>query len=253
MRACAVLASASRRLTRLPVSHFGESPKYKLTADEALAKSDEFLRGPTLAMDPAQFRHVTFTDAHFSGGDSLAGQYFLERKPVSFVAACFEKYRPIQHWETRYFKPLDQEEVTVSIHPETGAVMGFRHTLPEDRPGATLSDDAARALAAGFAQSRGQDVAAMDIKEQTTEKRKARGDHSLAWEARAGDARNLDQTHYRVEVDVAGDRVSEWRAFWKPPEWFERAREAQTLLVDLHHHRAHRRVGGPRRIRTDGV
>ncbi len=121
-----------------------------MTAAEALAKSDEFLRGPTLAMNPAQFRHVTFTDAHFSGGDSLAGQYFLERKPVSLVASLFEKYRPIQHWETRYFKPLDQEEVTVSIHPETGAVMGFHHTLPEDRPGATLNDDAARALAAGL-------------------------------------------------------------------------------------------------------
>jgi membrane protease YdiL (CAAX protease family) len=228
-RACVVLAFGVIALTQLHVSHFGESPKYKLTASNALAKSDEFLRGPTLAMDPAQFRHVPFTDAHFGGGDSLAGQYFLERKPVNFVDAMFQRYRPIQHWETRYFKPLDQEEVTVSIHPETGAVMGFHHTLPEDRPGATLSDDAARALAAAFAQSRGQDVAAMDIKEQTTEKRKARVDHSLAWEARLGDPRNLDQTHYRVEVNVAGDRVSEWRAFWKPPERFERAREAQTF------------------------
>jgi membrane protease YdiL (CAAX protease family) len=228
-RACVVLAVGLIALTRLPVSHFGESPKYKLTAAEALARSDEFLRGPALAMDPAQFRHVTFTDAHFSGGDSLAGQYFLERKPVSLVASLFEKYRPIQHWETRYFKPLDQEEVTVSVHPETGAVMGFHHTLPEDRPGATLGDDAARSLATAFVQSRGQDVAAMDIKEQTTEKRKARADHSLAWEARAGDPRNLDQTRYRVEVNVAGDRVSEWRAFWKPPEWFTRAREAQSF------------------------
>ncbi len=228
-RACTVLAVGLIALMRLPVSYFGESPKYKLTAAEALAKSDEFVRGPTLAMDPAQFRHVTFTDAHFSGGDSLAGQYFLERKPVSFVASLFEKYRPIQHWETRYFKPLDQEEVTVSVHPETGAVMGFHHTLPEDRPGATVDDDAARSLATAFAQARGQDVATMDIKQQTTEKRKARADHSLAWEARPGDPRNLDQAHYRVEVNVAGDRVSEWRAFWKPPEWFMRAREAQSF------------------------
>jgi membrane protease YdiL (CAAX protease family) len=227
-RAFIILAFGLMLLDK-PVSHFGESPKYKLTAADALAKSDEFLRGAALGMDPAQFRHVTFTDAHFSGADALAGQYFLERKGVSFVASMFEKYRPIQHWETRYFKPLDQEEVTVSVHPETGVVMGFRHTLPEDRPGATLNDGAARSLAAGFAQSRGQDVGAMEIKEQTTEKRKARVDHLLAWEAYPSDARNLDQTHYRVEVNVAGDRVSEWRAFWKPPEWFERAREAQTF------------------------
>jgi membrane protease YdiL (CAAX protease family) len=228
-RAFVILVFGLLMLYQLPISHFGESPKYKLTATEALAKSDAFLRASALAMDPAQFRHVTFTDAHFGGADGLAGQYFLEHKPVSWVASMFQKYRPIQHWETRYFKPLDQEEITVSIHPETGAVMGFGHTLPEDRPGATLNDDAARSLAAAFAQSRGQDVAGMDIKEQTTEKRKARADHSLAWEAHAGDSRNLDQTHYRVELSVAGDRVSGWRAFWKPPERFERARDAQTF------------------------
>ena len=228
-RAFVVLFIGVVAVTQLPVSHFGSSPKYKLTAAQALAKSDGFLRGPTLAMDPSQFRHVTFTVAHWDGDDALAGQYFLQRKPVSVVAAMFQQYRPIQHWETRYFKALDREEVTVSTHPETGAVMGFTLTLPEDRPGATLSDDAARAIAATFAQAHGQDVAAMDIKEQTTERRKARQDHSLAWEAHPGDPRNVDQTHYRVEVEIAGDRVSGWRAFWNTPEWFDRSRDAQTF------------------------
>ena len=68
----------------------------------------------------------------------------------------------------------------------------------------------------------------MDIKEQTTQKRKARGDHSLAWEARAGDARNLWTRRTIGWVDVAGDRVADWRAYWKAPEWFARARDAQT-------------------------
>lgn len=224
-----ILLAAGLETLTLPAAHFGESPKYKLTAADAQAKSAAFLQGPTLALDPSGFQHVSFPDAHWSGPDWLAGQYFLERKPLNWADDMFRKYRPIQHWETRYFKPLDQEEVSVSVHPETGAVMGFSHTLPEDRPGATITDDAARSLAAAFAQSQGQDVSAMDLKDQTTEKRKARTDHSLAWEARQGDARNLDQTHYRVEVDVAGARVSSWRAYWKPPETFERARDAQTF------------------------
>ncbi len=212
---------------QLPGPHLGELPKYKLTADQALAKSDTFMR--SLALDPVRFRHVTFPDAHWSGPDSLAGEYFLQRKPVSVVADLFEKYRPVQHWVTRYFRPLDQEEVTVSLHPETGAVMGFGHTLPEDRAGASLSNDAARNLAASFAQARGQDVSAMDIKEETAKQLKARSDHSLAWEGRAGDPRNVDETHYRVEVDVAGDSVSNWRAFWKTPETFDRERERQSF------------------------
>lgn len=229
VRAGALLLLATGLITlRLPAGHIGEAPKYKLTLTEALAKSDAFLRG-SLSLDPAQFQHVTFPVAHWSGADAMAGQYFLERKPASFVDSIFQKYRPIQHWETRYFKPLDQEEVSVSVHPETGAVMGFTHTLPEDRPGAAIADDDALTLASAFAQSHGLDVSAMDLKEQTAEKRKARTDHSLAWEGRTGDPRNLDQTHYRVEVEVAGDRISGWRAFWKTPEAFDRARDAQTF------------------------
>jgi len=214
---------------RIPVAHFGESPKYKLTSSEAHADSDAFLRSSTLAMNPAGFLSVTYPDAHWSGPDSLAGKYMLERKPVDFVSKMFEQYRPIQHWITRYFKSLDQEEVTVSVHPEAGNVMGFGHTLPEDRADAFLTDDAARALAADFAQAHGQDAGAMDLKESSTEKKKARSDHTLVWEARAGDSRNLAEAHYRVEVKVAGSRVSGWRSYWKLPEAFERARERQNF------------------------
>ena len=48
----------------------------------------------------------------------------------------FEQYRPVQHWATRYFRSLDQEEVLVTVHPESGRILGYNHTLPEDRPGA---------------------------------------------------------------------------------------------------------------------
>jgi membrane protease YdiL (CAAX protease family) len=227
-RALIVLAMGLIAL-RLPVAHFGESPKYKLTSADALARSEAFLRSPALQMEPSKVLHVTYPDVHWGDQDSLAGKYLLERKPVSFVASMFERYRPIQHWMTRYFKSLDQEEVTVSVHPEAGNAMGFSHTLPEDRPGAYLTDDAARTLAAAFAQAHGQDAAAMDLKESATEKKKARSDHTLVWEARSGDVRNLDEAHYRVEVNVAGDSVSGWRVYWKLPEAFERARSRQNF------------------------
>ena len=60
-----------------------------------------------------RFRHVTYPATHWGGEDSLAGKYFLERRPVSVVSKLFEQYRPVEHWMTRYFKSLDQEEVTV--------------------------------------------------------------------------------------------------------------------------------------------
>jgi membrane protease YdiL (CAAX protease family) len=212
----------------IPVSRFGDSPTYKITEGQARASADAFLREQ--GFNPDAFRHVTFPATHWSGADNLAGKYFLERRPVEYASKLFEQYRPIQHWATRYFKSLDREEVGVSVHPETGKVLGFDHTLPEDRPGADIPNDAAQSIAMAFAAAHGWDLAAMDLKESTSEKKKARRDHTLEWEARTGDPRNLDDAHYRVVAEVDGDRVMEMRSYWKLPETYSRAREQQNFI-----------------------
>lgn len=212
----------------IPVERFADYPRYHLTADQARAPADAFLREQGL--DPASFRHVTYPLAHWGGDDSLAGKYFLERVSVASASKMFEQYRPVQCWATRYYRSLDQEEVLVTVHPENRRILGYDHTLPEDRPGADLTSDAARQIAATFAAARGIDVAVMELKESTSEKKKARRDHSLVWEARAGDSRNLDQARYRVEISVAGDRASSWRSFWKLPETYTRSREQRSFI-----------------------
>src|ERR1019366_3885364 len=72
---------------------------------------------------------------------------------------------------------------------------------------------------------------AMDLKESSAEKKKARRDHSLVWEARPGDPRNVDQTHWRALVSVSGDRVTSARGYWKLPEDWQRGRERQNALA----------------------
>ncbi len=202
VRLAAVAIFAAGLLSLLiPVSRFGESPKYKIPAEQARAGADAFLKQQGL--DAGGFRHLTYPATHWSGDDSLAGKYFLERRPVSVASRLFERYRPVQHWMTRYFKSLDQEEVTVSEHPETGKVLGFTHTIPEDRPGADIPEDRARQIASAFAAAEGWDLAAMDLKESHSEKKKARRDYTLEWEARAGDPRNLDEA-----------RTTAWTSKW---------------------------------------
>ncbi len=137
----------------------------------------------------------------------------------------------MQVWITRYFKSLDQEEITVSVHPETARITGFGHTIPENRPGADLSLEPAREIAARFADSIGWDTTAMDLKESSAEMKKARRDYSLEWEARPGDPRNVDQTRWRVEVNVSGDRVTSARGFWKLPEDWQRGRERENAIA----------------------
>jgi membrane protease YdiL (CAAX protease family) len=213
----------------IPVTHFGESPDYQLSRDRALAASDAFLK--SRGLDPAAFQHVTYPAAHWENEDSLAGKYFLERLPLRAASALFERNRPMQVWMTRYFKSLDQEELTVSVHPASGKVTGFGHTIPETRPGADIAPDRAREIAALFAASLGWDTTKMDLKESSSEMKKSRRDHSLEWEAHPGDPRNVDQTRWRVEVDVSGDRVTSARGFWKLPESWERGREQESALA----------------------
>jgi hypothetical protein len=71
----------------------------------------------------------------------------------------------------------------------------------------------------------------MDLKESSTEIKKARRDHSLEWEARSGDPRNVDETRWRVEINLAGDRVVSARGFWKLPEAWQRGRERENALA----------------------
>jgi membrane protease YdiL (CAAX protease family) len=212
----------------IPVERFGDSPRYNLTTDQALAPADAFVREQGL--DPISFRHVTYPLAHWGSEDSMTGKYFLERQSMASASKMFQQYRPIQCWATRYYRSLDQEEVLVTVHPESRRILSFNHTLPEDRPGADLTDDAARQIAATFAGARGIELAAMELKESTSEKKKSRRDHTLVWEALVGDPRNLDEARYRVEINVSGDRVSSWRSFWKLPETYTRRREQRNFI-----------------------
>jgi len=218
------------------VNHFGDQPRHRITAERAQASARAFLKAQ--GFDPGGFQHVTWPEVHWSDGDELAAKYFLERMPVPLASALFEHNRPIHFWMTRYFKPLDQEQVTVAIHPETAEAMGFSHQVPEDRAGADLPVEQTRALAAAFAASRGWDVAAMDLKVSSSEKKKARRDSKFEWEARTGDPRNVDETKFRVAVSVSGDRVTAGRTYWYTPETFDRSRQRSTvvsiLVVVLH-------------------
>jgi membrane protease YdiL (CAAX protease family) len=215
-------------LMMIPTARVDDHPRYRIGANEARDAASRFLREQ--GADPASFQNVVWPGTHWEGSDSLAGKYFLERRPVSRVASMFEKNRPIQHWRIRYFKELDKEEWTVAIHPETGRVTGFDHALPDDRPGADIPSGQAVAIASSFATGFGADLSNTDLKESTSDKKKARRDHTLVWEARPGDVRDLDEAHYRVRVAVAGDRVTSVASFWKIPEAYERSRSQQNAV-----------------------
>jgi len=234
-RRTAALALLAAGLLALlaPVEKFGNRPRFAIGETHARASADAFLARQ--GIDPRSFRTVAYAFNRWAdGGEAwrprLAGKYFLERRPVAWVEEAFARTIPLQVRVVRYYRPLDKEEVRVSIHPETGAVTAFSHVLPEDRPGASLEPEPARQLAASFLAGRGLRLEDLELKETSAENRKARRDHMLVWEARPGDPRNLDEARYRVRVEVAGDRISSWGSFWKLPEAYTRERERSNAL-----------------------
>jgi membrane protease YdiL (CAAX protease family) len=235
MAAVAIFAAGLATLA-IPVTQFGAKPRYRIGPERARASASGFLLQH--GFDPAGFQHVTYPEVHWTREDRLAAKYFLERRTLAEAASLFERNRPVNHWMTRYFRPLDEEEVQVSVHPETAQPLGFSHNIPEDRPGADLPLDQAQKIAERFAASHGWDVAGMDLKQSASEKKKARRDSDFEWEAREGDPRNVGQTKFRVAVGVSGDKVDEARVYWKTPETFDRSRErsnAVSLTIAVAH------------------
>ena len=216
-------------LLAVKTARFGDSPDYKIPDERAHAASDTYAR--SIGFDPAAFRYVTFPAAHWEGEDPLAAKYFLEHEPLADASRMFEQYRPIQHWVTRYFKSLETEEMSVSVHPETAKVMGFIHKFPDARAGADLAPDTAKAVAEKFAVSNGWQLGGMQLKENSSDKKKARRDYTFEWEAPPGDPRNVEEAHFRVHIELAGDQVSQLRSYWKIPEAFERERSRQNAIT----------------------
>ena len=229
--AALAIGAAGFALLLVPADRFGKEPRFALTKGEARAAADGFLKERGLA--PGDFRAAVFPSAHEEGGEWRprdTARYMLERRPVKEVSGAFARLAPPRTWSVRYYRPLEREEVRVSVHPASGMVTQFRHILPEDRPGADITPEAARAVAGAYLAAHGFDLAAFELKETTSEAKKARRDHTLVWEARPGDARNVDEARYRARVEVAGDRVSSTSVYWKLPEAFVRARAERNAL-----------------------
>ena len=227
MAALLVLIVAAVMLATVHVPEFGGQPAYAIGPARAREVAGQYAR--THGFDPQGYRVVTFPVTKWDDDRArLAAKYFVQRRDIAYVANAFRTYLPLHGWAVRYYKPLQREEMQISVDPEDSRVFEFEHVFPEDQPGADLSSDAARQLVAhapGLPSLEG-----FDLKESSSEKKKARRDHTLVWEARPGDPRNLDETHFRERVTVAGDRIASFSSFWKVPEAFARARSQRNAL-----------------------
>ncbi len=127
-------------------------------------------------------------------------------------------------WEVRHFRPGETTETRVRFTPD-GRAYGFHEILPEDEPGASLDQQAARRIAEHAAVSRWDaSLGEFELAEASQEVRPGgRTDHTFVYERP-----NLaigEEGRYRLRLTVAGDRFTELTHFVKVPEAFSRRYE----------------------------
>lgn len=220
-----VLAAVFVAVAVVPVHRLGEGFKVRTTRQEVMRVADDYLK--QLRADPQTYHRVAWIDPNV---DSLAVEYLQERKSIAETDQIYRQATRLALWKTRYFRPLEKEEYLVYIDPTDGKVFGYRHLLDENAPGASLTSEQARELAARAVEQYGYRLADFELQNSEAEKKKAREDYTLTWQAKPGDPRNVGEAHYRLEVEIAGDQVVGFSRSFKLPETWERERETSHVL-----------------------
>ena len=158
---------------------------------------------------------LTFT------GDSWASYYLQRTLGIPETNRLIRETQvPVWYWHARWFRPLQKEEFQVYLAPD-GQVVALFHTLLEDAPGASLSQEEARTLAQDYLrQDRGWDLENWEeISASSKDRPGGRTDHNFEWQRRDW---NVGESELRLAVTVQGDEVGRYNYWLKVPETFQR-------------------------------
>ena len=128
------------------------------------------------------------------------------------------------HWEVRFFRARQKEEIRVRVDPE-GRIVGYERVLEEAAPGARLDRTAALSRAGQFlTQTLHTDLTAYTFlpEEANSAVKPNRTDWTFTWE-RSGF--RIKDAPYRLQVTIEGDQVGGYLEFLKVPEVWQRSYE----------------------------
>jgi hypothetical protein len=218
---------------RLKPESIGEYLKLSVDARAVRARADQVLR--QRGVDPNAYYHATvFVDI----ADPVVNEYLRQRIGIAGVNAVYAERVPAALWRVRYFRDSQPEEFAVILRPD-GSIHSVRHTLAEETPGASLAKEEAVARAEKFLrEEKNIDLKEWTLVESNSDKRPHRIDHSLTWEqnrsipeaSASSGMQDPNNAHTRVDVEVLGDEVTNYRTYIKIPDDWRRKQEEGTLF-----------------------
>jgi hypothetical protein len=213
----------------------GDAPPLAIGRAQAEAIADDALKARGIELGP-DWKRLSATRLGTQDSNVWLWHKFVWREAGrEAYAALMGNWLAPPVWDVRYarFDSGDvadrAEEWRISIDG-TGKVRQVRHTLPERRAGASLSQDEARKLAQAEVNRRfGLDPAALREVSAEQTKRDARTDWQFTWAdprvdvGKGGEARAI--------VALAGDEVVSWgRYIFVPEDWQRAERERASRL-----------------------
>ena len=230
LAACAVVGGAL--LWSSKPQEIGEYLKLSVDARSARALGDEILR--QRQVDPNSY-HCATVLADIA--NPVTNEYLRQRVGIPRINEIYANQVPGALWRVRYFRDGQPEEYAVILRPD-GALHSIHHTLAEETPGASLSKEEAKARAEKFlAEEKKIDLKAWALVESSSDKKPHRVDHSLTWQQNspldagsASAANSADHAYARIDVEVLGDELSNYRTYIKiPDEWVRKQTELTPL------------------------
>ena len=217
---------------KLKQERIGDYLKLSVNARQAATLSDDVLR--KRSVDSSSYKQTTL---FLDNSDSAASEFLRERVGVAGVNKLYASQIPIGLWGTRYFKDGDPEEYFVVLRPD-GSLHSVHHTIAENAAGASLTKEAAVALAEKYLKEEKQvDLSGWSLVEPKSEKRPKRIDHTLTWQQSTsleGGSSEGGNAFARIELKVLGDEVTDYRSYVKIPEEWSRKQEEQGLSRTLY-------------------
>jgi len=190
------------------------SVDFRISRPAALDQARDFLQG--LGDSTAGYRSTIVFDS-----DDTAKTYLERELGLAEANRLMASDVNVWRWSARFFRSGQKEEYRVEVSPG-GRVVGLDHTVEEDRAGARLDREAARAVAEKFLrEGAGMDLSRYDFlpQEASSVERPNRLDWSFAWERHGFRAK---EAPYRLRVDIQGDQIGVFEQFLKVPEAWQR-------------------------------
>ncbi len=200
-----------------------------ITRAEAIEKAEDIRR--QLGLNLEGYQRTTSFSSSFGSSHFT---HLIRNVDLAHADTLAAEHTSSWRWRVRWFKPLEKEELTISIDGN-GDFCRISHYVPENREGAELSTEQAQEIAEAFLSEYLQrdmtDTTLYKRLEARSQKRENRMDYSFVWERT--DIK-VEEGEFRIIASVQGDQIGHaYKAYKAPEEFLRKLRErtAKSTIV----------------------